>query len=253
MSSERHRHKFKKGDWRSSATVPIFAPCATHLDIKNGKLRGATVSEVFKCCNERCRPKFEYCTSMCEKHLDAIYAHDIASTKVTTNELMKRCKSNCRTIGNLCTQVCRALSPGFNLDNHYHNCAIENGCKPGLGQLPDKSCVEKKKDVIFNCCRSNCLPNSVTNCQDLCLTLQDTVLNPEKLGIPQDMYAEVRDVEKKDSEDVSTSTTSPVLKSSQNEQPKSTNLYLLTALIIGLTIALLIIGFIWWRRYRKNK
>ena len=284
MSSERRPHRFEKGEWKTSPTmergrdeggklyglgnlpvpsVPIFAPCATHIDLTNGVLRGATVSEVFKCCNERCAPKIEYCMNMCEKHLDDIYAHDIASINLTRREILERCKSNCRTLGNMCSQECRALSPGFNLDNHYYKCAVENGCKPGLGQIPDKSCIEKKKDVIFNCCRSNCLPTSITNCQDLCLTLQDAVLNPEKLGIPKDMYERVRESQKGDSvaEEVldaeivagpSNLILFPAL-GSEKQQPKSTHLYLVAAVIVALFIAFLIIGIIWWRRHRKNK
>tara|TARA_B100001059_G_C17542379_1_gene431100 strand:- start:103 stop:609 length:507 start_codon:yes stop_codon:yes gene_type:complete len=88
----------------------------------------------------------------------------------------------------LCNTECRGIAPGFSLDNYYYDCAENNGCPRGLGELPSKECVEQNKDMILNCCRSNCNPTSIIDCQDLCETLEKTILDPVSLGMPANLY-----------------------------------------------------------------
>lgn len=176
------------GSWKPHHTFDIFAPCATKIDIKSGTIRDATGSELFKCCVSRCKPKHEFCKSLCHQDLDKLYNLDLTTTRTDYNNILGRCLGNCRIMNLLCSTECRGLSPGFSVNNYYYDCAEENGCPRGLGELPSKECVEKNKDVIFNCCRSNCVPTGVTDCQELCETLQTTILDPVSLGIPANPY-----------------------------------------------------------------
>jgi hypothetical protein len=156
-------------------------------------------------------------------------------------------------MNNLCTTECSGISPGFSLDNLYYDCAEQNDCPRGLGQLPSKECVEKNKDVIFNCCRSNCQPTSITDCQELCETLQKTILDPASLGISEGLYksASALEGEKvknqkseiKDIKDVNTKI---------NPVKNSIYPYLWSALGIGLVIALcILLGNYLYHKKRK--
>ena len=163
----------------------IFQPCMTRLDSKTGNIINATNSDIFKCCLERCKPNF--CTDICNNHIDQIFPSKFRWSKFTRDELIARCLGNCRIMNTLCIQDCKGMTPGFEIDNYYYNCAIDNHCTLGLGEIPDKDCIENNKDVIFNCCRSRCQPTSVTDCQELCETLQQSIIDPKSLGIPDDM------------------------------------------------------------------
>ena len=187
------------GTWRPDphSPIPIFAPCTVQADPETGTLRDATGSEVFECCASRCKPKYDYCTNICEHDLKSIYTRDVVAAHYTEGELMGRCIGNCRIMDTLCAQECRGMAPGFSLDNDYYDCATDNGCPRGLGQLPSKDCVEKNKDVIFKCCRSRCQPTTVTDCQELCETLQQTILDPNAVGLPHDMYPWARAIQDK--------------------------------------------------------
>ena len=185
------------GSWRPSLNSSIVAPCTVLRDSNTGNIREATGSELFKCCLARCKPNNNYCVNLCENHIDKIFTSRFISSKFTFDELMGRCLGNCRIMNNLCAQNCRGLAPGFDIDNHYYNCAEDNECPRGLGQIPNKECVEKNKDVIFNCCRSRCQPTSVTDCQELCQTLQQTIMDPKSLEMPIDMSPWARGLQNK--------------------------------------------------------
>ena len=190
MSSNK-RNPYDPGSWRHNISVPILAPCTVRVDKEKNNIRDASSSEIFECCTSKCQYNHQYCNDTCKNDLKRVFA-DVPMTYVTK---MGRCKGNCRIMNDLCIQDCRGLTPGFSLDNYYYNCAAENGCPRGLGELPDKKCVENNKDVILNCCRSRCHPTDITNCEELCQTLERTILNPESIGIPKDMYPWARAVE----------------------------------------------------------
>lgn len=171
----------------------IFAPCASKIDIHSGAIRDANSSEIFQCCAARCKPKHEFCKNTCHKDQKKIY--DISKVRTDSEHTLGRCLANCRIMNVLCDTECKGLVPGFGVNNHYYNCAEHNGCRRGLGEIPSKECVEKKKDIIFKCCRSNCIPTSITDCQELCETLQNTILDPGSLGLPTNLYPWARALE----------------------------------------------------------
>ena len=250
--SRRQRNE-RSGSWRShDGPAPIFAHCAIQLD-SDGVIRDANSSEIFECCTKRCEPKFAYCKDMCEEYLNQIFTNDLLESELTEQESFGRCMSNCRIMRNLCAQECRGLSPGFTLHNDYYDCAAENGCPPKIGQLPDKRCVEKNKDVIFNCCRSACIPTSVVDCQDHCTTLQASVLDPASLGLPATMYPYAASQLKG-----ARWPGEPILDEKEEKGSNKTNdnnnllPYLGVAVGIGLVISLCIgTGLYWYRSKRK--
>lgn len=166
----------------------LYSPCAKKLDVESGEFRDATNSEVFKCCAAKCKPKHEFCKNLCHQDLSKLYNLDFNIYRQNKNFILGRCLGNCRVMNVLCGNECLGLTPDFSLNNSYYDCARQNGCPNELGELPTKECVEKNKDVIFNCCRSNCNPTGTTDCQELCETLQQTILDPSSLGLPSNPY-----------------------------------------------------------------
>lgn len=253
------------GSWRPDHQTTIFAPCTVRTDPERGTLMDATGSEVFECCVRGCGPKYDYCVDLCTNHLDKIFAHDLEASNFTYDDIMGRCLGNCRIMDVLCTQECRGLAPGFSLDNPYYNCAADNGCPRGLGQIPDKDCVEKNTDVIFNCCRSRCHPTAVTDCQELCETLQRTILDPKAAGMPDDMFPWARALQNRTKLPKGSEELNEVPKhiSLENKKMQSENLaeendvqresvypYLGIALGVGFVVAVCIIFGVYM--YRKK-
>jgi hypothetical protein len=176
----------ESNSWHPNHPIPIFASCSTRSDENTGYLIRASSSEIFECCVGKCKPKHDYCVGACKKYLDD------SRNRFTNKEKMGRCIANCRIMDTLCTQECRGLAPGFNIDNSYYDCAVKNGCPRGLGQIPDKNCVKKNKDIILNCCRSRCTPTNVIDCQEHCETLEQTIVDPQSLGMFDNMYPYTR-------------------------------------------------------------
>lgn len=241
------------GSWRPSDDTPIFAPCTTYADEEAGTLRDATSTEVFRCCIARCKPRFDYCSGMCRDHLKQIYADDLPQSKRTTSESLGRCVGNCRIMNALCAQECTGMAPGFSLDNHYYKCAQENGCHRGLGQIPDKDCVKENKEVIFNCCRSKCqVATTSADCQEQCLILQDTILDPTSIGLPDDMYHWTQALENKSTRPESLAQKANMLSKPPAKSSPMIYPYLAASLGIGIIITLIIIiGLYWYRRKHK--
>jgi len=150
----------------------------------------------------------------------------------------------------LCIQDCKGMTPGFEIDNYYYNCAIDNHCALGLGEIPDKDCIENNKDVIFNCCRSRCQPTSVTDCQELCETLQQSIIDPKSLGIPEDMTPFVRE-KQVPGEKVKTGSQLKKMPQGDILQGGRVYPYLGMAIVSGLIIAICIIVSIYL--YHKKR
>ena len=229
----------------------IFAPCTVRLDSKTGDITNATNSDIFKCCLDRCKPNHDFCVNLCKNNIDKIFQSKVISSKFTRDELIVRCLNNCRIMNNLCVQDCKGMTPGFEINNHYYNCAIDNGCPLGLEQIPSKDCIENNKDVIFNCCRNRCQPSSDTDCQELCETLQQTIIDPMSLGIPVDLSSWDRELQNKTFKNKKYS---QLKKISQGDvlQRNRVYPYLGVAIGIGLSIAICImVGIYLYHKKRK--
>ena len=153
----------------------IFGPCT----LSSVNTDSATQSDVLHCCLDRCKPNLEYCDSLCKSNqLSSIYGIE------STPEDERKCKETCKIFGNLCINTCFGLSPYFNMDNYYYKCSrSEASCPTGNYGFPKPECVRENQHDIFNCCINACQPDATVDCYKLCKTLEESILEPESLGL----------------------------------------------------------------------
>ena len=212
----------------------VFPKC----DGINGYQKNPTKSSVFKCCSEKCNYSYKYCSNTCREK-----AKEYESESSRDN-IIGRCLGNCRIMHTLCGANCGSIVNGFDINNDYNKCAREINCPDGLGQIPNKECVNANKNVLFNCCTTKCIPSESEDCVDKCQTLQELILNPEKLGLPIKPYpwASARENNKiinfsdKSNSDKSSSDKS----SSDKSSDKSDRICLLLIMCFSITVLILL-------------
>lgn len=109
----------------------------------------ANYIDISKCCINKCNKTYNFCLNLCDKK----FPGDIP------------CKNQCIILHkNLCYDYCQLPSTALQIDNDFYKCTQKSGCNTE-STFPDKNCVEKNKENIYECCVNNCDPTKV-NCGD---------------------------------------------------------------------------------------
>jgi len=195
----------------------MFTTCSEIWDKERRKYRIAESDEIEECCLKQCEKSFEKCyNKYCNENTNA------QGQKFNSLILENKCINTCSKRKKLCSEVCRLSSQYETMDNTYFQCSEKYNCI-GIGNLPDKDCVAKHKDEIFQCCRKKCIPNENENCQKHCEYNQKTILN-----------AKTSELELSDKK-------LQQLKSKFKIYPDNTSSYITKGIVLGI-----IIIFIWF-------
>lgn len=153
----------------------MFATCSGIWDDRLQQYRNATSTEIADCCSQQCIKPVKFCRKYCMDNLVQEFDNKV---------LLDKCLKTCEDVRNICLGTCSLSSPHVGMNNNYFQCAYEFGCR-GVGNYPDRECVIKNKDEIFNCCRKTCLPTKDIDCQQHCEYIQSAIIDPEKTtGVP---------------------------------------------------------------------
>lgn len=196
----------------------MFATCSKVWNKTTQKYDASDSTDVFKCCSKQCIKPVKWCYDYCNKNI--ILDGDFS--------ILGRCMETCDHEKNLCLDTCKLSSPYVGMGNNYYECSKKYDCI-GIGNLPDKNCVKKYKDDIFECCRRTCIPTQDLDCQKHCEYIQSISLNPSIDGIPDKRPA------------LST------LKSRIKKYPNNTWIYILGGLVFGIIVII-----IWLLVYKRK-
>lgn len=149
----------------------MFTTCSKIWDKEKRKYSIADSTDIHQCCSKQCIKPFELCYKYCNQNT-------APGQEFNSPYMLDRCIDTCIERKKLCLDVCVLSSNYVSMDNNYFKCSENYDCL-GIGNLPDKDCVNKHKDEIFKCCRKSCIPTKDLNCQKYCEYMQNSVLNPK--------------------------------------------------------------------------
>lgn len=151
----------------------LFSTCSSYWDEKQKKFIVNDYTDLAKCCVSRCVKPVEFCHEYCIKNYN--------------DKNLENCLETCNDQRTMCIDTCKFTSKYVDTDNQYIECANNAGCE-GIRGRPDINCLKKHREKIYDCCVRNCFPNSRLNCQKHCKFLEEVSINPEKVGIPYEIY-----------------------------------------------------------------
>lgn len=166
----------------------MFTTCSGYWDNKTHSFHPADSTNVAACCARNCGNSVKYCQKFCyDNSGEGQMFHDPG--------MLSRCLDTCNDQRNACLDTCRLSSPYVGTRNNYIECAKGQGCiGTGPLALPTPECVGKNKDAIMTCCRKTCTPHKDLDCQKHCDFLQETSINPDKMGVPRVTKQTLREI-----------------------------------------------------------
>lgn len=185
----------------------MFATCSEIWDKATLKYRDANSTEVYQCCSKQCMRPVEWCYKYCKEN-----------TFPEQKFKLDKCMESCDYQKNLCLDTCKLSRVG--MDNNYLQCIKQYGCT-GVNNLPDKDCVIKHNDKIFDCCLQTCVPAKDLDCKQHCEHNHSIALNQENTGVTDKRTA------------LST------IKSNFKRYPDNTLTYILGGLALGILIIII--------------
>jgi hypothetical protein len=136
----------------------MFTSCKKYYDKDTDKMKNATVSEVFNCCLDKCKPTVDFCKKFCN-----------IKTKEHVSPISV-CINKCNIHHKFCLDNCE-LSSKYTLpmQNLYQKC---------LNKLCDNDddytkCIKNNKYQLRKCCMKDCTPSRNLNCNKYCNFFQD--------------------------------------------------------------------------------
>ena len=192
----------------------MFATCSGIWDKATQKYRVANSTEVLQCCSDKCIQSSKWCYKHCKEEITT------PGQKFNDPNKLDKCMERCDDKRNLCLDICKLSSPYVGMDNNYVQCTKQYGCT-GVGNIPDKDCVSKHKDEIFDCCRQTCIPAKDLDCQQHCEYSQSVTLNPSITGVTDKQF------------------TLSTIKSRFKLYPDNTLAYILGGLVSGIIVIII--------------
>jgi hypothetical protein len=167
MSNDENSFRLKTG---------MFTTCSGIWNETTRKYNVTESTDVVQCCSEQCIQPVKRCYKYCRENT-------ASGQEFNAPNKLARCMEICDDKRNLCLDTCSLSSPYVGMSNNYLQCAGQYDCK-GIGNLPDKDCVGKHKDEIFECCRRTCIPAKDLDCQKHCEYIQSVIMNPGITDVP---------------------------------------------------------------------
>ena len=136
----------------------IFGILSGAINKKTGEFQERSTTEMMNTCLDNAAGPVYYCRSKCMDEYN----------KTKSIDGLKTCQKICNEIRRLNIGACR-LAKNWGADNLYSQCVLKHAPECWIGDNVNKECANKNKDILNDCCISNCTRHGeLKNCSDYC-------------------------------------------------------------------------------------